>query len=177
MTADERYGPYIEDDTIGSTRNPARWESVNWAVLQDKCLRGNKLRFWNTKNITAHSSLSLRSNLQRLRLTATTQSPRSARHSAGRTALVLRSYAGYTYKKEDFINIRSLIVETALSSGGDYAVFLLVDMKNQFPGIFESASNYYAALNATVPPELQSIAVLWNGELLRDWYPLVGEYS
>ena len=89
----------------------------------------------------------------------------------------MRSYSGYKYEEEDLINIRSMIVEAALSSGGAYAVFLLIDMKDHFPGIFKNSTDYAAALNATIPPELRSIAVLWDDSLLRDWYPLVKEYS
>lgn len=53
---------------------------------------------------------------------------------------------------------------------------MLVDAKDETSRIFDSPHNYYAALNATVPPELRSITVLWDESLLHDCYPLVGEY-
>jgi hypothetical protein len=89
----------------------------------------------------------------------------------------MRSYSGYQYREEDLINIRSMIVEAALSSSGSYAVFLLVEMKDHFPNLFKNKTAYAVALNATVPPELRGIAVLWDNSLLRDWYPLVKVYS
>ena len=173
MTGDGRYGPYglIEEDTA---RAQVDWDSVNWALLQDDCLQRNAGRFQNPKNITAHSPLQLRSSWNKV---AVSDEARSPQYRGGRTAIVLRSYQGYKYKKEDLMNIRSLIVEAALSSGGAYSVILLVDMKDRTLGIWDSALKYDTALNATVPPELRSIAVLWDETLLRDWYPKVGEYS
>lgn len=112
-----------------------------------------------------------------LKLAAQIRTTRDPRFAPSRTAIVLRSYSGYTYREEDLISIRSIIVEASLSLGGAYAVFLLVDMKDHFPGIFKNNASYAAALDATVPPELWSIVDLWDDSLLRDWYPLVKVYS
>ena len=75
------------------------------------------------------------------------------------------------------INIRSLIAEAALSSGGEYAVYLLVHIKDTSKMIFENRTNYEAALEDAVPREFRNIAVLFDESLLRAWYPKVGEYS
>jgi len=74
-------------------------------------------------------------------------------------------------------HIRSLIVETALLTGGEYSVILLVHIRNCPEPIFASTSAYDAALRAAgLPAELHTISVLWDDALLETWYPLVAEH-
>jgi hypothetical protein len=119
-----------------------------------------------------HTTLSMPGILPRLR-----SAIRGPHKSTGRTAIVIRSWGDYRYTKEDMTNLRSLVVETALSSGGDYAVFLLVHIKDRSKAIFQSTANYQAALNSAVPLELRDIAILFDESLLEAWYPKVGEHS
>ena len=96
--------------------------------------------------------------------------------SRGRTAIVLRGWDTYQYTPADLYHIRSLIMEAGLSSGGEYVVFLLVDVKDDERRIFQDARNYQKALDDFVPEQLRSIAVLFDRELLRSWYPNVDEH-
>jgi Protein of unknown function (DUF3405) len=94
-----------------------------------------------------------------------------------RTGIVVRAWRGYEYKAEDMYYLRSLIVEASLKTGGEYQVILLVDMKEYAPNIFATKHAYEQAMvDAGIPPELQSIAVLWDDKLLDSWYPLVTEH-
>ena len=95
----------------------------------------------------------------------------------GRTAIVVRLWEGHHFARRDKIFLRSLIVEAALSSGAQYAVYLLVDVHDRGRDIFGSEANYQAAVEDLVPKEFQSIAVLFDGSLLDEWYPLVGEHA
>jgi hypothetical protein len=176
LTADSRYGPYGygDEDAAGYSRSRVEWDSVNWASLQDNCLARNEFRFRNPSNITAHPMLGL---MHRIRSAKMVSPVRDSRQTTGRTAIVLRSWDSYDYKKEDMINLRSLIVETSLSSGAEYAVFLLVHIKDKSKGIFSSDANYQAALNDAVPPELRGITVLFDESLLESWYFKVGDHS
>ena len=129
MSADGRYGPCgYRGDLTGYSRSRVDWDRVDWASLQDDCLTRNSFRFRNAANITAHTRLSMVGWKHRLKLTRSTSSVRDSRQSTGRTAIVIRTHSRYDYKQEDLINLRSLIAETALSSGGQYTVFLLVDV-------------------------------------------------
>jgi hypothetical protein len=179
LTADSRYGPYGygDEDAAGYSRSRVEWESVNWASLQDTCLARNEFRFRNPSNITTHPKLSMPGLMRRRRLAKMVRPVRDSRQTTGRTAIVIRSWDSYDYKKDDMINLRSLIVETSLSSGAEYAVFLLVHIKDKSKGIFSSDANYQAALNDTVPPELRGIAVLFDELLLESWYSKVGDHS
>ena len=177
MTADGRYGPYGygEEGIVNYSRSQVEWDSVNWGSLQDACLARNLFRFGKTSNITKLKTLPMPGKLQRLK--STISSIRGPRKSTGRTAIVIRTWGNYDYKKKDMINLRSLVVETALSSGGEYAVFLLVHIKDRSNDIFKNSAAYRAALETTVPLEFRFMAVLFDESLLEAWYPKVGEHS
>ena len=177
MTADGRYGPYGfgDEDPAKYSRSRVDWDSVQWASLQDDCLAKNRLRFGQTKTFAKSQALHMPTKLQRLK--SSIASIRGRRRSTGRTAIVVRTWGNYDYKKDDMINLRSLVVEAALSSGGQYAVFLLVHIKDRSKNIFKNAAAYEAALNTAVPPEFRDIAVLFDESLLEAWYPEVGEHS
>ncbi|GJN66370.1 hypothetical protein PLICBS_000388 [Purpureocillium lilacinum] len=177
MTADGRYGPYgFGEDKDGYNRSRVDWDKIDWGKLQDECFKSNAKRFPQ-----AAPSVQLRNDV-RFTITNHTQlaslAPAwDAFNSTRRTALVVRSYAGFKYKAEDLWNLRSLIVEASLRTGGEYAVVLLVDVQDESKKIFESKANYDAAFAAMdLPPELRSIAVLWDDSLLKSWYAAVEEH-
>ncbi len=94
-----------------------------------------------------------------------------------RTALVIRAYSSFNYKPQVMWHLRSLITETALKTSGEYAVILLVHVQDPRWDIFASQENYDTAFAAAnIPPELQSIAVLWDDSLLKSWYSAVKEH-
>lgn len=176
MTAAGRYGAYgYGEDKPGYNRSRVNWDKVDWGDLQNACLDRNKHRF--SANIpsvaVAHRPRFSWRNQTRLDPTPTWDAFPTSR----RTAIVLRSYEGFGYKPEDMWNIRSLIAETALRTGGEYAVILLVNIQDSGRNIFASQENYDRAFEAAnIPPELQSIAVLWDDHLLQSWYPRIEEH-
>jgi hypothetical protein len=175
MTAEERYGPYGygEEDEEMYNRTRVDWDTVDWAQLQNDCLYRNVHRFPGTGRGI--------SDEKRFRLRNETVVPKVRSwdefNSTRRTAIVVRAYTGYRYTPEDMYNLRSLVVEAGLRTGGEYAVILLVDIKGDDSNIFASEKDYQVAVeNAGIPPEFQSIAVLWDEGLVKSWYPEVGEY-
>ncbi|KAB8290830.1 hypothetical protein EYC80_008467 [Monilinia laxa] len=87
-----------------------------------------------------------------------------------RTAIMLRSYSGEKWNENDKQNVRSLITELALRSGGEYEVFLLVHIRNSTIAI-ENDEDYIEALHENVPKEFHDIAVLWNEAYIQGFYP------
>ncbi|RAL61329.1 hypothetical protein DID88_009465 [Monilinia fructigena] len=87
-----------------------------------------------------------------------------------RTAIMLRSYSGGKWNENDKQNVRSLITELALRSGGEYEVFLLVHIRNSTINI-ENDEDYIKALHENVPKEFHDIAVLWNEAYVQGFYP------
>lgn len=175
MTADGRYGPYGygEEDEASYNRTRVDWDKVDWADLQNECFDQNARRFpVSAKRITNEYRFRLRNEslVPELRSWDDFAPTR-------RTAIVVRAFDGYKYTPEDLYNLRSLVVEAALRTGGEYAVVLLVNIRGADSNIFASREAYRAAFaQAGIPPEFQSLAVLWDENLLRSWYPKVGEY-
>lgn len=177
MTADGRYGPYgFGEQDKSYNRSRVDWNKVNWQKLQKQCFNRNARRFPPEARI---DDSMLRESRFRYK-NSTTPNPTPKWHefqSTRRTAIVLRTWRGYEYKDEDLHYIRSLVVETALKTGSEYQVILLVDMKDYEIDMFASELNYLQALeDSGVPSEFESMAVLWDDRLLSSWYPLVKEH-
>jgi hypothetical protein len=96
-----------------------------------------------------------------------------------RTAIVVRAWEGFKWNPGAHHHLRALITEAGLTSNGDYTVFLLFDVKDKehAANIFHDAESYQKAIEDLVHPEYQSIAVLFNKEILESWYPKVSEHS
>jgi hypothetical protein len=181
MSVRQRYGPYgFGEDRKDYGRQKVDWDKVDWGQLQNDCFQRNRDRF----PMAATRFDDTRTTKPRFSFRETTQIP-PIRHwhefeASRRTAIVVRAWRGYQYLPEDMQYLRSLVVETALKTGGEYQVIMLVDMKD-YEGydndIFASDDAYQKGLeDAGVPPEFQSIALLWSVRLLEDWYPRIEEH-
>lgn len=175
MTADGRYGPYGYGEENATTYNRTRvhWDRVNWASLQNQCFDRNADRFPRS---ASHIATEVRFRPRNQSLVPELRSWGEFT-STRRTAIVVRAYEGYRYTPEDMYNLRSLVVEAGLRTGGEYAVVLLVNIRGEDSNIFASEEAYQEAFEkAGIPPEFQSISLLWDEALLKSWYPKVGEY-
>jgi hypothetical protein len=80
-----------------------------------------------------------------------------------RTALVLRCWDEFVWREEDIMNLRALISELSLASGGRYDVHLLVQVRNDGRNpIWADDEVYRNRIKETVPEEFQGIATLWS---------------
>ncbi|KAK4658782.1 hypothetical protein QC762_104550 [Podospora pseudocomata] len=80
-----------------------------------------------------------------------------------RTAVVLRCWDEFQWKEEDILNLRALIAELSLASGGRYDVHLLVQVRNDARNpVWADDEAYRARINETVPKEFRGIATLWS---------------
>lgn len=177
MTAEGRYAAYgYGEDQESYNRSKVDWDKVDWGKLQNECFARNQARFPPAAKPFDNPLETIRFGFRN-----DTRIP-EVRHwhefkQTQRTALVIRGWKGYDYSPESMYYLRSLITEAALRSGGEYQVILLVDMRESEENIFASPEAYALGLErAGVPPELRSIAVLWDEQLLRSWYPDIGEY-
>ena len=177
MTAEGRYAPYgYGEEKATYNRSKVDWDQVDWGKLQNDCFARNERRFppeakkFDNPHETVRFAFRNDTHIPEVRQWHDFNQTR-------RTALVLRAWRGYKYGPEDMYYLRALITETALRSGGEYQVILLVDMRESEENIFASSERYKLGLkNAGIPPELQSIAVLWDEHLLKSWYPEVPEH-
>jgi hypothetical protein len=181
MSVKSRYGPYgYGEEKEDYERQRVDWNNVDWGQLQNDCFERNRQRFppaasrfEDTRTVKPRFALRHFAKIPEIRHWNEFEPSR-------RTAIVVRTWRGYEYMPEDMYYLRSLIAETTLKTGGEYQVILLVDMKDKEGyenNIFASEEAYKKGLeDAGVPPEFQSIALLWDMRLLESWYPLIDEH-
>ncbi|RFU72785.1 major facilitator superfamily transporter [Trichoderma arundinaceum] len=87
-----------------------------------------------------------------------------------RSAILLRSYTGKVYSKNDRETMRAMISELSLKSGGEFEIFLLVQVKDKKLQIFDDPEVYQSVLQKHIPPEFHDITVLWNDQQVWDIY-------
>jgi hypothetical protein len=185
MTAARRYGPYGFGQEKQSTPQESSnsslidWEIVDWKELQNQCLERNYARFPTiTPPFNNTPRFRLRNQVKGdLKFGLDNRGGGNHSSFTGRIALILRTHDKYNYTEIDILNIRSLVTELALGSGGEYTVVLLVNILDKNKRIHESKENYDAAYKAAnIPYEFQGITVLWDENLLESWYPKVDEH-
>lgn len=95
----------------------------------------------------------------------------------GQTAVVLRTWDNYNYTDVRRAWLRALIAETSLHSGGEYEVFLLINVKDDRIRLDQDSEVYEEVLRECVPEEFRDIALLYNQNVLKTWYPKVKEHG
>ncbi|EGP84722.1 uncharacterized protein MYCGRDRAFT_75467 [Zymoseptoria tritici IPO323] len=171
MSFAQRYGPYGYGEQETSYDFPrVNWNKVDWGALQTECLQDNERMFGASNQSIGENRFRLRNET-----TAPILPPTSR---TGRHAIVMRTWSTYVYKDEDYWNLRSIINEASLATGGKYSVILLVDVKCKgCETIHSDPSKYQRVLEESVPKEFRNIAVLFHPKLQESWYDKIGEYK
>ncbi|KAI4165567.1 MAG: hypothetical protein LQ342_000980 [Letrouitia transgressa] len=189
------YG-YEEDVVDNSTQRAApskvNWEKVDWGSLQEECFIRNQNRYEQRPNNPPTSVFHYPKHQDMDELNSTLihqQKPSqgdtsyfnwqmgSSRQLRKRSAVLLRSYDTKEYTPDTLYHIRSLITELSLHSGGEYEVFLLIQVRDlEMPILFDSLV-YREALDRFVPREFHNITVLFNVPLLEAWYRKAGKHD
>lgn len=170
---DARYFPYG-----ANTSDTFDFGQVWWGQLQDDCLQRNKLRYY--EHARAPMVLKPSRHLPKdhdkwVEPVETVQPDGTRRHS--RTAVLIRTWEGYTYTENDLQAIRALVTEVSLLSGGEYQLYLLVNVKEREADIYDNPQVYQDVLRRVVPRELRDISVLWTERVCEEWYPKVGDWQ
>ncbi|POR39532.1 Uncharacterized protein TPAR_00278 [Tolypocladium paradoxum] len=88
-----------------------------------------------------------------------------------RTAVVVRCWDEYLFREDDIANIRSMISELALASGGRYDVHLLVQVRNDaHHPIFADHEAYEKRIRDTIPKEFRGLVTLWTETQMLSLY-------
>ena len=154
-----------------STPSDIDWDQVNWGNLQRECVRLNSDRF-GLNSRTDHTGSTHQSK--------DPSSGASDPTRKQRTAVLLRAYSGLEYTPNMLQNIRAMITELSLNSGGEYEVFLLVEVRESLDPVWSEPNItdppiYEQTKRRLVPQEFWNMTVLWNAKQWRDLYPLVPE--
>ncbi|KAJ1331534.1 DUF3405 domain-containing protein [Microdochium nivale] len=88
-----------------------------------------------------------------------------------RTAVVIRCWDEFLWREEDVMNMRSLITEMSLASGGRYDIHLLVQVKDdaKYP-VWADAEIYKQRIEATIPAEFRGLVTLWTETQMLSLY-------
>ncbi|KAI1312480.1 hypothetical protein F5Y03DRAFT_238466 [Xylaria venustula] len=167
------------------------WKSMNWAETQQRCYQKNAARYkplparqpmphgffidegrahkgLNARDTTASDEL-LQSTTESTGIDKnvkpiTNDGPQGAKgNTLPRTAVVIRCWDEFIWREEDVMNLRSLITEVALASGGRYDVHLLVQVKNDAAHpIWADSDTYNRRIEEAIPAEFRGIVTLWT---------------
>ncbi|KAL2199152.1 hypothetical protein P885DRAFT_31596 [Corynascus similis CBS 632.67] len=149
------------------------WRKIDWAAAQRQCYKANAERF---KPLTVRdappSGFYIGDGLETPRLAARDEGEQEAQTAdeepqeedgLSRTAVVLRCWDEFVWREEDIVNLRALIAELSLASGGRYDVHLLVQVRNdaRYP-VWADNDAYRDRINQAIPEEFRGIATLWS---------------
>lgn len=137
--------------TQSSQRTPVDWTTVDWGAAQKRCHQDNNQRagLESTKLSTSSGVLS----------------------HVSRQAIVLRTWTGYDYTPHAVMNLRALVSEMSLGSGGEYDIHLLVHVKNNSAHFWESEELYNKIRDESVPVEFRGLVTLWSERQMELVYP------
>jgi hypothetical protein len=184
----QRYAPYGGDAPSNFPPSQVDFERSHWGSLQEECVRINSNR-WEPESRLSQVRVDIREDVYgpdadpvineefRRDLKPASASKTDIRQHQARTAVLLRTWEGYDYSETDIMAIRSMIMELALQTGGEYQVFLMVNIKDRSEPIFNDPKAYKRMLRRVVPQELRDIAILWSEEVCERLYPDVGDWQ
>ncbi|KAF3183464.1 hypothetical protein TWF225_000203 [Orbilia oligospora] len=144
---------------------------VNWGNLQTECVDRNKARY--NPSPTNAGSIPIWTppvgNSKRDLESKPENSTEVSKYKS-RTAVVLRAYDGFKFTPEDIINLRRLITELSLLSGGEYQVHVIIDVKDFEIPIWADEKTYQGIINKVVPEEFRGIVELTNEPMMAASY-------
>ncbi|KAA8906408.1 hypothetical protein FN846DRAFT_907020 [Sphaerosporella brunnea] len=147
------------------------WRGVDWGVLQKECGELNKGRF----GAIAESGKPPSDSRPHRRVP---QKKTKKKKKLPRTAVLLRTWTGYKWSPNNIANVRSLISELSLLSGGEYTVHILVQVRRVDAHIWESPEVYQQELEKSgLPKEFLGLAELWHEEMMALLYPDIYDSS
>ena len=156
------------------------WDEVRWGDLQEKCVEKNAYRFKTVKerpqNSIQYSNVK-HSHSGSNAAEQLAKSPDPGRTKTKRTAILIRVWTGATWSADAVMNIRALIAEATLASGGKYQVFVLLHVKEENIALFTGEDEPMDTIKKNVPPEFHSITEVWNHAQLRGLYSNLAEHA
>jgi Protein of unknown function (DUF3405) len=91
--------------------------------------------------------------------------------ATSRTAVVIRCWDEHWFREEDTMNIRSIIQELALASGGRYDIHLLVQIKHDglYP-VWADHETVLGRLRDRIPKEFHGLVTIWTETQMLSLY-------
>lgn len=166
------------------------YRTVNWADAQEDCITANSHRFktfhktgephrWSSMqrrdpDLLNPASPTIKAIHEELQPTTDSDSSKTTssvsdleKRLLPRTAVLIRTWDDYAYDEEDMFNLRALVNELSLQSGGEYEVHFLVHMKNESQQVWADEQTYSSVLKAALPEEFQGMGTLWSEQQME----------
>jgi hypothetical protein len=162
------------------TSTDVDWDYVRWGDLQESCIEANHLRFRPVKkrpdNSIQYSNINHNHGHPGTDKPAETLEPSNIK-PVQRTAILVRVWTGAPWTADAVLNLRALIAETSLASGGKYQVFVLLHVKDETVPLFVGEHEPEATIRKHVPPEFHSITEVWNHAQIRSLYSGLSQHA
>ncbi|XXG94621.1 hypothetical protein Hte_000878 [Hypoxylon texense] len=170
------------------------WKGMDWADTQRRCYQSNAARYktiapkqsnpngfyigegtvatnLHTRDTPLAESLQSSANEVAKEKNSDPTPEEDSVTKLPRTAVVIRCWDEYFWKEEDVMNVRSLISELVLASGGRYDVHLLVQVKNDAAHpIWADAETYQRRIEETIPAEFRGLVTFWTETQMLSLY-------
>ncbi|OAA59086.1 hypothetical protein SPI_06288 [Niveomyces insectorum RCEF 264] len=177
-----------------STSGKINYSAVDWAAAQERCFEANRERFAiaDTKDKLSSEYSQLGDELQMKKknvedktgkrgASTTSEKPGAAASASPssssdlikieRTAVVVRCYAGFKWTRHAVLNMRALIAELSLQSGGEYDVHLLLHARDENVPIWADDETAKQFIADNTPLEFRGLVTLWSEGQMRLMYP------
>ena len=153
------------------------WDNVKWGDLQDSCADANHLRFKPIKE-RAQNSIQYSNVRHKHPDSSISQTFEPGKLvKSKRTAILIRVWTGAVWTADAVMNIRAMIAETSLASGGKYQVFILLHVKDDSVPLFVGEDEPYNTIRKHIPPEFHSITEVWNHAQIRSLYSNIADHA
>lgn len=160
------------------------YRKVNWADAQRRCFQSNDHRFKALEQKTARPNgfyigdapkshdAEAPTQIENETIAAEKNEKRKAvKVKKSRTAVVVRCWDEYLWREDDIANLRSIITELALGSGGRYDIHLLVQVKNDGAHpIWADSEIYEQRIKDVIPEEFRGLVTFWTETQMLSLY-------
>lgn len=121
---------------------------MSWGRAQAQCFKKNQARFKGPKK-TRETSF---------------------KRDLLRTAIIVRAWVGYEWTPLSIVNMRAMINEVSLRSGGEYGVHILLHVKDANLEFWNNEKLYQEIIRNNTPPEFQDMVILWSERIMEMYY-------
>ena len=155
------------------------WDRVSWGDLQNNCAAINRLRFKAVKerpdNSIQYSNVHHNFDLDSKNPSSTLETGLTTK--VKRTAILIRVWTGAKWTADAVMNIRAMVAEASIASGGKYQVFILLHVKDDAVPLFVGEDQPQATITKYIPTEFHSMTEVWNHAQIRSLYSNLAEHA
>ncbi|KOS16631.1 hypothetical protein ESCO_004762 [Escovopsis weberi] len=156
-------------DAVWADTPRVDYRHVDWADVQRRCYSANAGRY---KSLPARTPTPQGFYVEGSKPAPASKAAAAARDGGQngtevekkpRTAVVVRCWDEYAWAEDDIANLRSLIGELSLASGGQYDVHILLQVKNdaEHP-VWADHEIYKQRVRDTIPEEFRGLVTIWT---------------